>query len=135
MARDRETLTTQQIAAALTETQGLVTLAARRLSCTSQTLYNYFKRYPELLEIRDEARREMVDSAELALKAAILEKQGWAVCFALKTLGRDRGYQERMTIDVNRLDSDIELELKRLAQLASRGESTITGETESEAIN
>lgn len=130
MNRDR--FTKEEVAAALIATKGLMTLTARRLSVSAQTIYNYLAKYPELYEVRSEARCEMVDAAELALESAVLAQQGWAVCFTLKTLGRDRGYIERLQVDVKQLDSDIDREL---AKLASRGEGTSTGEAESETVN
>ena len=42
------------------------------------------------------------------------------------------GQNDKLTIDVNKLDSDLEREL---ALLAAGGETTLTGEAESEAIN
>lgn len=43
----------------------------------------------------DDARGILVDKSELALESAIGAKEAWAVCFTLKTLGKDRGYVER----------------------------------------
>lgn len=130
MNRDR--FTKEQIAEALHQTKGLIGMSARRLGVTTQTIHNYFKKYPELKEIRNEARCTLIDSAELALESAVLDKQGWAVCFVLKTLGRDRGYAERITIDIQKLDADIDREL---ARLAAGGEGSLVGEAESEAVN
>lgn len=42
------------------------------------------------------------------------------------------GQNDKLTIDVNKLDSDIEREL---ALIASRGETNLSGEAESETIN
>lgn len=130
MNKDR--FTKEEVSAALVATKGLMTLAGERLGVSAQTVYNYLKKYPELYEVRQEARTKIVDAAELALESAVLEKQGWAVCFTLKTLGRDRGYAERVTIDVNKLDADIDTEL---AKLAAGSQAPTFGEVESEANN
>ena len=37
--------------------------------------------------------------AELALYKAIQDGEGWAVCFYLKTQGKQRGYIERQEIE------------------------------------
>ena len=37
-----------------------------------------------------------MDLAESALKRAVLAGEGWAVCFALKCQGKNRGYVERV---------------------------------------
>lgn len=42
----------------------------------------------------------MIDEAELRLWAAIQRGESWAIAFALRTLGRDRGYAERVTQEV-----------------------------------
>lgn len=87
----------EEVKQALTATKGLMSLAAERLGCNRQYLYEYVKKHG-LESIRDEARAKMVDTAEIALESAVLDKQGWAVCFTLKTLGKDRGYVERQEI-------------------------------------
>jgi hypothetical protein len=40
----------------------------------------------------------MIDQAENALVMAIEQLQGWAVCFALKCLGKERGYVETQQV-------------------------------------
>ena len=87
-----------EMAAALQRAMGKVYLAAEQLGCSHQTVYNYIERHAELKEILDAERGKMVDTAEVALKKALLDGQAWAVCFTLKTLGRDRGYIERQEI-------------------------------------
>ena len=75
-------------------THGLIAMAARQLGCTRQTLYNHIDRHPTVAEALDEARAHMGDVAELALFQSILNREGWAVTFYLKTQGRKRGYVE-----------------------------------------
>lgn len=94
----KQQYTVEQVEGALRATKGLLSLAAERLGCTRQTVTNYVNRYKSLQKVRDEQRAHVVDTAELALMNAILDKQGWAVCFTLKTLGKDRGYVERQEI-------------------------------------
>jgi hypothetical protein len=43
----------------------------------------------------------LLDEAESQLGAAVRRGEGWAVCFLLKTRGRERGYVERSVMDVN----------------------------------
>jgi len=110
-----EKWTTQQMIDALKESKGMVYIAARKLNCDPKTVYNYAKRYTSVQAAIDAERGHFVDTAELALNRAVLAGEGWAVCFALKTLGKDRGYVERHQlehsgkIDVSKL-SDQELE-------------------------
>lgn len=76
----------------------MVYLAARALQCSPQTIYNYRDKYPDVARAIEQSRGELVDTAELALKRAVLAGEAWAVCFALKTIGRNRGYSERHEI-------------------------------------
>lgn len=89
---------TERIIQALRDTNGLVSLAARKLGCTTQTIYTRAKKVAAVQQTIDDSRAELVDHAELALRAAILDKQPWAVALVLKTLGRERGYVERQEV-------------------------------------
>lgn len=85
----------EQIRGALETAKGNVSMAARLLSTNRTTLYDYLNRYPALKTILRDARETMIDNAETALHAAALKGEGWAVCFMLKTVGRNRGYIEK----------------------------------------
>lgn len=56
------------------------------------------KRTPELQQVLKDQREALIDDAENALAMAIDQLQGWAVCFALKCLGKDRGYVETQQV-------------------------------------
>lgn len=73
----------------------MVSKAAERLKCEPDTVRNYVKRYPRVAEALHEERESMTDVAEMALFDAIKGGEGWAVCFYLKTQGKERGYVER----------------------------------------
>jgi hypothetical protein len=85
-----------EVAAALRATNGMITLAAQKLACDPQTVRNHIAKSPELKQILDDSRDNLLDLAETALKSAVLAKEGWAVCFTLKTVGKGRGYVERI---------------------------------------
>jgi hypothetical protein len=87
-----------ELAAALRAEHGLVAQAATRLGMTREGLYKRIKRSPGLQAALAEARAAMTDVAESALFAAIRDREAWAVCFYLKTQGRDRGYIERQEV-------------------------------------
>jgi len=87
--------TVEQVAVALKATMGKVYLAAKELGCSHQTVYNYLNNNPELKELVEAERGQMIDVAECALKRATIKGEAWAVCFTLKTIGKDRGYIER----------------------------------------
>jgi hypothetical protein len=41
---------------------------------------------------------EFVDTAELKLRQAVINGEAWAVLFALRTKGKERGYVERQEV-------------------------------------
>jgi transposase-like protein len=90
--------TTEQIIKALKETNGMIYLAARRLGCTPQTIYNRANRTQIIQQAIEDSRGEIVDLAEQKLRLAILAGEPWAVALTLKTLGKQRGYVERQEV-------------------------------------
>lgn len=85
----------ERIAEALRKTHGLVARAARMLRCSRMTVYAHINASPALQEIRDEERELVTDDAEAGLFSRIKKRDPWAICFYLKTQGKDRGYVER----------------------------------------
>ena len=100
--------TPQQVADALNETRGMVFLAAKKLGCSDVTIYNYAKRYKAVGDALRQQRGQFVDMAELKLWNAVNEGEAWAVQFALRTLGKERGYVERseVTHDFSRMSDE-----------------------------
>jgi hypothetical protein len=98
--------TAKEMITALKEAQGMIYVAARKLGCDPKTVYNYAKRHQSVQDAINNERGEFVDTCELALKRAVLAGEGWAVCFALKTLGKSRGYVERVDLRVERKNLD-----------------------------
>lgn len=91
----RPKYSTELIAQALKDANGLVSLAARKLGCSDVTIYKRLKRSPLLQEVLETKRAELVDLAEAKLRTAILSGEPWAIAMTLKTLGKQRGYTER----------------------------------------
>ena len=96
-----ERFTAEQVIAAIKETKGLISQAAIRLNCDRGTIYGYMERHPEIKEALKDERETMTDIAELALYNKLIQGEGWAVCFYLKTQGRNRGYIERYELAVD----------------------------------
>lgn len=94
----RQRYTAAQVAQALTTSKGLVYLAAKRLKCDAETVYNYCKRYPSVQAAREAQRGQMVDIAEQKLWESIQNGEAWGITLCLKTLGKDRGYVERQEL-------------------------------------
>lgn len=95
---NKQRYTPQQIADTLLETRGMVFLAAKKLGCSDETIYNYAKRYKAVGDALRQQRGQFVDMAELKLWNAVNEGEAWAVQFALRTLGKERGYVERQEV-------------------------------------
>lgn len=90
--------TAEEVAKALRESKGFVSVAARRLGVSEITVRNYMARSAECRLAREEAREEMKDYAEGRLFSRIQKDDTTAIIFFLKTQGKDRGYVERQEL-------------------------------------
>ena len=93
MATDR--YTAQQVADALTAAKGFVSVAAKNLQCSDQTVRNYMERYAMCKQAVTDARESMIDIAEGRLYQNINSGDNTAIIFFLKTQAKHRGYVER----------------------------------------
>ena len=108
-----------QVIQAIRDTKGLVSMAAERLRCEPDTVRAYAKRHPTVAAALKEERERMTDVAELSLYNQLLKGEGWAVCFYLKTQGKDRGYVERHEL-TGKDGGPVELAAVTLAQRLQR---------------
>lgn len=90
--------TNAQIIEGLKSVNGMVYLAARKIGCNPQTIYNRMKKNTAIREACDNARGELIDISEQKLRAAVMNGEPWAVAMVLKTLGKHRGYVERQEV-------------------------------------
>jgi hypothetical protein len=60
-----------RVAEALTKAQGMVTIAARLLGCSPDTVDSYVKKFAVCAQAKQTARNAILDEAELRLVAAI----------------------------------------------------------------
>jgi len=88
----------QQIVDAVSSVNGMVYLAARKLGCNPQTIYNRMAKSPTIREAVDNARGELIDISEQKLRGSVMNGEPWAVAMVLKTLGKHRGYVERQEV-------------------------------------
>lgn len=91
-------LSNQQIIDALRDVNGMVYLAARKLGCAPNTIYNRMAKSATIKQACEDSRGELVDISEQKLRAAVLNGEPWAIALVLKTLGKKRGYVERTEI-------------------------------------
>jgi hypothetical protein len=90
--------TSEAMIDALKQTNGLVSLAARKIGCAPKTIYQRAKDVHAVKQAIDDCREELVDIAELALRACLTNREPWAVAITLRTLGKNRGYVERQEV-------------------------------------
>ena len=116
--------TAQCLIKAVKESHGLLTLAAKRAGISYCTATRYVNEFPTVAKAVQEAREGMLDVAESKLYEAIDNKEAWAICFYLKTQGKQRGYTERQEVtgadggavkyEINVTDSDTKDRLGKL---------------------
>lgn len=87
---------TAEIIEALKATGGMVYMAADKLGCNPSTIHVRAKTSPEIQAAIDNARGDMLDMAEHELKKAVRGGDMTAIIFTLKTIGKHRGYVERV---------------------------------------
>lgn len=92
--------TPDQVIAALRETNGMVYLAAALLRCGPRTVYRMRDRFPAVAEAIDEERGKFIDICESALRRNVLDGKEVSIIFALKCLAKQRGYIDRMQLEV-----------------------------------
>ena len=83
------------IIAALESVNGMIYLAARKLGCAPNTIYNRMAKSDAIRAAVEDSRGELIDISEQKLRQAVLNGEPWAVALVLKTLGKKRGYVER----------------------------------------
>lgn len=82
--------------AAIKQSQGFVTTAAKKLGISRTQLYNIINKYPTVKEALIDAREEMKDFAEAQLFKNIKDGKETSLIFYLKTQAKERGYVERL---------------------------------------
>lgn len=111
MAKDK--YTADEMIAALQETKGMITLAARKLGCSVHTVQRYIELYPTVKAAKQTEHEKLGDNVELALyEEAIKKRNITALIFLAKTQFKERGYVESLNINiilVNKLVSLLQL--------------------------
>jgi len=90
--------TAEKIIKALGETQGLLTMAARKAGVSYTTVKRYAAEFPSVKQAVQDAKESMLDFAEGKLYSKIKDGDNVAILFYLKTQGKARGYIERSEI-------------------------------------
>jgi len=88
------------IAEALRKTRGNIARAADKIGITRSTLHSRINKEPDLKAIVDECRERFLDDTEDVFQNKVLSGDTVSLLFALKTLGRKRGYDQDRDIMV-----------------------------------
>ena len=91
----------QQMANAIREARGFVTVAAEKLGCHRATVQRYINDYATVQDALTDAREKRHDFVENKLMTAIQDGNITAIIFYLKTQCKDRGYIERNHTEVS----------------------------------
>jgi hypothetical protein len=110
--------TKKDYCAAILAARGLISHAAATLGVSTRAIYNMAARHPEVRAAIDEAREQTLDLAENMLFENIKKGDNTAIIFYLKTIGRHRGYIERIehaNITLTELEQMTDEQLEALA--------------------
>jgi hypothetical protein len=90
--------TCARIIQAIKESQGLLTLAAKKAGISFTTINRYVNEFPSVKQATHEAREVMLDFAESKLWEKMKAGDNTAIIFFLKCQGKSRGYVERQEV-------------------------------------
>lgn len=91
--------TKEVILKAIPGTRGILVNVAVKCGLNRNTIALYAKEYEEVREALQDERERLIDMAENNLVVALKDKEAWATVYALKTLGKSRGYVEKQEIE------------------------------------
>lgn len=91
----KRSYTKEEIIEALKKCGGFVSVAAKMVGCTPNTIYTFRNTYPEVKQIFDEIKEEKKDFVENKLWNKIKNDDTTCILFYLKCIAKDRGYVER----------------------------------------
>jgi hypothetical protein len=94
-----------QVLAAVSGSRGVKSVIAQRLGVTRQTVTNYENRWAKVREAIHEERETLLDFAEVRLYEKVSVGDWQAVKYVLSTLGRSRGYDPTLEVDLSALQS------------------------------
>lgn len=100
-------ITDSDILKAFDASGGNISDTAKALNCSRVVLYKRVQKSETLKQALKDAREELLDMAETALKKNVNQGKEQSVFFALRYLGRNRGYVEKSSIDMH-IDNDVD---------------------------
>lgn len=120
--------TAARIIKAISECNGLLTMAAKRAGVGSTTMNRYVHDFPSVKQAVLDAKEAMLDFAEGKLYSKIKDGDNIAILFYLKTQGKARGYIERQEVS-GEGGQPVKVEITVSSEMAKRlTEKIISGE-------
>lgn len=99
-------LKVEEVEAKLRELSGNFSAVARALGVSRIAVWKFINRRPKLKEVAEECRQTFIDNVESSIYKEALNGNVTAQIFILKTLGKSRGYIEKMQIEHDPIDWD-----------------------------
>lgn len=96
MNQDR--YTAAQVIEAIQGTGGIITKICKKMGCTWSTAKKYIETYPTVNRAWQDERERILDNAEDGLAKAVDGDEAWAIKYTLSTIGKGRGFTERMEV-------------------------------------
>ncbi len=90
--------TDNEIAFAIIDCGGYMTAIAKTLGVNVKSLRGYIANRPQLRELLEDQREELLDNAERGLVKAVNAGNLTAIRFVLSRLGRSRGYGQKLEV-------------------------------------
>jgi len=90
-------LTKKAIEKAIIGSSGLISTIAQKLKVSRATVRNYLKKYPELEDLINEEKENLLDFTESKLIKKINDEESWAIKYFLSTQGMGRGYRSSIS--------------------------------------
>lgn len=115
-------LTKAKVIKAIPGSIGIVQVIADRCGVARQNMHEWFKKNPEVDALRIADKESLVDVAEAKLLKKVNEEEMRAIEFTLRTMGKNRGYVEKIeqeNINVQ-VDTSVEEWERRLLKIKEK---------------
>lgn len=93
--------TKRQLIKSIEQNGGIMSCIADDFGLTIRRIQQRVAADADLQEAMKQARDQLIDEAEVKLRSAVKRGSPWAVKLVLMTLGRHRGYTQRLEVDSN----------------------------------
>lgn len=100
-----------EIAESLKKNAGLYSYCAKELGVATSTISRRVEKSEKLQKVVDAIVNQTLDIAEAKLIEHLGKGQAWAICFYLKTKGKQRGYVQNSTIEIDSKSGPVKVDI------------------------